>query len=222
MRWIEKGIAWLGVLLLLSGGSAALKVHTVGFGRWMTVKALVEPSEESGVDLKIRGLFVDGVLKSYTLGAMHEITDRQFAIQRIVRVNDELPSERSASRWVWKRSGWVMVDRGTGHITQLVLPEFDAELSAAEWYRDYIAYCGVSDEGDKLYAIVVQVGRRKPLVKKVIADMKEPEDLRCGSPVWERQPVRVTFSWKSDQKATYTIRGRAFVLREDEEEDDTE
>ena len=46
------------------------------------------------------------------------------------------------------------VDRLTGRVSQLNLPEFDPFYSTASWYRDYIAYCGVSEDGKKLYAVV--------------------------------------------------------------------
>jgi len=48
-------------------------------------------------------------------------------------------------------------------------PEFGSYYSVASWYRDYVAYCGVSDDGKKLYAVVFQVGRRKPVLKKPLA-----------------------------------------------------
>jgi len=63
------------------------------------------------------------------------------------------------------------VDRLTGRVSQLNLAEFDPFYSTASWYRDYIAYCGVSEDGKKLYAVVAQVGRRKPILKK---DVGEP------------------------------------------------
>ena len=46
------------------------------------------------------------------------------------------------------------------------LPEFDSFYSAASWYRDYVAYCGVGDDGKKTYAMVAQISRRKPVLKK--------------------------------------------------------
>ena len=64
---------------------------------------------------------------------------------------------------------WLPVDRLTGRVSQLNLPEFDPFYSTASWYRDYIAYCGVSEDGKKLYAVVAQVGRRKPILKKMLA-----------------------------------------------------
>ena len=94
-------------------------------------------------------------------GAPHEITERLFVVRRAFRVNDTLPGDEAAAPgWVWQRGGWLLVDRLTGHISAIALPEFDPYYSVASWYRDYAAYCGVSDDGKKLFAIVFQVGRR--------------------------------------------------------------
>jgi len=69
-----------------------------------------------------------------------------------------------------KRGGWLLVDRVSGKVSQLSLPEFDPFYSTASWYRDYVAYCGVSEDGKKLSAIVMQVGRRKPVLKKLLGE----------------------------------------------------
>ena len=112
----------------------------------------------------------------------------------------------NAARWQWQRGGWLLVDRLTGRVSQLNLPEFDPFYSTASWYRDYIAYCGVSEDGKKLYAVVAQVGRRKPILKK---DAGEPggaddPDSECPPPVWERTPMRVTFQPDDDQKLVFS------------------
>ena len=76
----------------------------------------------------------------------------------------------SALVWRWQRGGWLLVDRITGHVSPINLPEFDAFYSRAAWYRDYVAYCGISDDGKNLYAVVAQLGRRKPILKKTLGD----------------------------------------------------
>jgi len=87
------------------------------------------------------------------------------------------------------------VDRLTGRVSQLNLAEFDPFYSTASWYRDYIAYCGVSEDGKKLYAVVAQVGRRKPILKKMWrAGRDDDPDSECPAPAWTRTPMRVTFS----------------------------
>jgi hypothetical protein len=173
------------------------------------------------LDLKVRPLFVDTRLKEYTVGNPHELTDRLFAIRRAFRVNDALPTENfNAPHWQWQRGGWLLVDRLTGRVSQLNLPEFDPFYSNASWYRDYVAYCGVSDDGKRLYAVVAQVGQKKPILKK---DAGEPvgaddPDSECPAPVWERTPMRVTFQPGHDQKLVFTIRGRVVDVVNDAEE----
>ncbi len=105
----------------------------------------------------------------FVTGPSHEITERLFVVRRMFRVNDSLP-EDSTPKWPWQRGGWLLVDRVTGRISSINLPGFDALYSAASWYRDYVAYCGVSDDGKKTYAIVAQLNRRKPVLKKALAE----------------------------------------------------
>jgi hypothetical protein len=202
--------------------AATPKPHVIAFGKWTSAK-WPNATGQKLLDLKVRGLFVDTRLKEYTTGTAHELTDRLFVVRRVFRVNDALPTENSstnAPRWQWQRGGWLLVDRLTGRVSQLTLPEFDPFYSTASWYRDYIAYCGVSDDGKKLYAIVAQVGRRKPILKK---DAGEPDggddpDSECPPPLWERTPMRVTFQPDDDHKLVFSIRGRVVDVVNDAEE----
>lgn len=78
----------------------------------------------------------------------------------------------------------------TGRVSQINLPEFDPFYSTASWYRDYIACCGVSDDGKKRFAIVAQLGRRKLILKKPLGnpggeDEPEPE---CPAPPGNDSP----------------------------------
>ena len=57
----------------------------------------------------------------------------------------------------------MRVDRISGRVSPINLPEFDAVYSAVNWYRDYAAYCGVSDDGKNVYAVVAQISRRRPV-----------------------------------------------------------
>jgi hypothetical protein len=93
----------------------------------------------------------------------------------------------------------------SGKIQQLALAEFDPDSSAANWFRDYAAYCGISDDGQKISAVIIQIGRRKPLLKKSIGDANTP----CAPPVWDRDPVRVTFAQTPDKKLTFSVKSRA-------------
>ncbi len=127
-------------------------------------------------------------------------------------------------RWVWQRGGWLLVDRMTGHVSAISLPEFDSYYSVASWYRDYVAYCGVSDDGKKLFAVVFQVGRRKPVLKKPLGETTEDDmpDSECPAPAWERRPTRVTFEAGEDEKLTYAVRGHAADLVNSGDDEDGE
>ena len=208
-------ILWLAV-----GESAALpKNHVITFGKWMPVQ-WPDATGKKLLDLKVRPLYVDTRLKEYTTGTAHDLTERLFAVRRAFRVNDALPEE-NAVHWQWQRGGWLLVDRVSGKISQLSLPEFDPFYSTASWYRDYVAYCGVSEDGKKLYAVVAQVGRRKPVLKKALGepDGDDAPDSECPAPKWERAPARVTFQPDDTQKLMFSIRGRVVdVVNEPDEE----
>jgi hypothetical protein len=202
---------------------AASKPHVITFGKWTTIKWAAGPDEDKTVDAKVRPIYVDGQLKEFTQGVPHEITERLFSVRRVLRVNDALPQETAAPRWVWEPGGWLMVDRVSGHITQISMPDFDPYASPASWYRDYVAYCGVTDDGKRLEAVVVQSGKRKPVLKKEIGEASNDGEPLCAAPGWQRQPARVSFEPKAGDKLTYSIRGRAAeAAKEEEEEDATE
>jgi hypothetical protein len=194
------------------------KPHVITYGKWISAK-WPNATGEKMLDLKVRPLLIDTRVKEYTTGTPHDVTDRLFVVRRVLRINDSLPSE-SGAHWQWQRGGWLLVDRQTGHVSQLSLPEFDPFYSTASWYRDYVAYCGVSDDGKKLYAIVAQVGRRKPMLKK---DAGQPAgaadpDSECPAPAWERSPLRVTFQSDSDHKLVFSLRNRIVDVVNDAEE----
>jgi hypothetical protein len=160
----------ISFMLWIGGGVCAAipKPHVVTFGKWISAK-WPNATGEKMLDLKVRPLLVDTRLKEYTTGSPHELTDRLFVVRRAFRVNDALPNE-NAARWQWQRGGWLLVDRLTGRVSQLNLAEFDPFYSTTSWYRDYVAYCGVSEDGKKLFAIVAQVGRHKPVLKKEVGE----------------------------------------------------
>lgn len=206
----------------LSICAAVPKPHVILFGKTIAAKWPNATGQEL-LDLKVRPLLVDARLKEYSTGIPHELTDRLFVVRRAFRVNDTLPSENASAnspRWQWQRGGWLLVDRATGHISQLNLPEFDSFYSSSAWYRDYIAYCGVSEDGKKLYAVVAQVGRRKPILKKDIGEPAggDSPDSECTPPTWERTPLRVTFLSNDNQKLVFSIRGRVVDVVNDAEE----
>jgi hypothetical protein len=208
------------VLCVAVGESLALpKTHVITFGKWMSAK-WPDATGKKLLDLKVRPLYVDTRLKEYTTGPAHDVTERLFAVQRVFRLNDALP-EDSVSRWQWQRGGWLLVDRVSGKVAPLNLAEFDPFYSTASWYRDYVAYCGVSEDGKKLYAMVAQVGRRKPVLKKVLGepDGDDDPDSECPAPTWERAPARVTFQPDDTQKILFSIRSRVVDVIQDSEED---
>lgn len=161
----------LCVVLFTAAAGAAAKVHVIAFGKWTSIQWLTgRVADDRPLTLKIRALIIDGRVKEYVLGSPHEVTERLFVVRRVFRVNDSLPEDSGAPRWQWQRGGWLLVDRMTGHVSPINLPDFDTFYSAASWYRDYVAYCGVADDGKKTYAIVAQLSRRKAVLKKLLSN----------------------------------------------------
>jgi hypothetical protein len=215
----------LVALLLTSSSLAATKPHVISFGKWMSVQWMVGTNvDDTQVSIKIRALVVDGRIKEYVLGPPHEVTERLFIVRRVFRVNDALP-EDAAPKWQWQRAGWLLVDRMTGRISTVNLPEFDVVYSVSSWHRDYVAYCGVSDDGKKTFAMVAQLNRKKPVLKKpllrVLPDDAGP-DSACSVPIWQRSPTRVSFEAPGSDKQTFAIRGHIADIVNDDEEDEEE
>jgi hypothetical protein len=210
-------------MLFTSASDAATKVHVIALGKWTAAQWFPNGTEDKSLTLKMRSLFVDGRVKEYVMGPSHEVTDRLFVVRRVFRVNDSLPEE-SVPRWQWQRGGWLLVDRVTGRISPINLPEFDVYYSAATWYRDYVAYCGVSDDGKKTYAMVAQLSRRKPVLKKPlstdgVSDDAAP-DSACPVPSWQRSPMRISFEPQGSPKQTFAIRGHVVDVVNDSEDED--
>lgn len=213
--------------------SAAPRKHTVALGaaRKVPYSKAGDPSGAApGEDaLKIRALLVDGVLKEWTTGDAHDITDRSFVVRRVIRLNDALPSDKppekpaanSASPWVWQRGPWLLVDRVTGHVTALHLPDYDPGVSLVSWFRDYAAYCGVTATGKSLYAVVAQVAVRKPVLAKKLAafdPVNSPSPV-CAPPDWQREPLRISFHPAGKDAVSYDIVPGSAVLVEDSGDD---
>jgi hypothetical protein len=167
-------------------------------------------------ELKIRALLVDGVLKEWTTGEAHDVTDRSFVVRRVIRLNDSLPGDKMG-HWVWQRSSWLLVDRVMGHIAILKLPDYDAGVSQVSWFRDYAAYCGVTVTGKSLYAVVAQVAARKPVLAKKLSafDPESHADPACGLPEWQREPLRITFHPTGKDAVSFDIVPGSAVLVED-------
>jgi hypothetical protein len=197
-------------LVLIVAGSVAARTHTIAFGKWLPVKWFVTP--EKSQPMKVRSLYVDGKIREFTMGDPHDVTDRVFVVRRAFRINDTLPDdEKKVPDWKWQRGGWVAVNRDSGRVTELKLPHFDPFYSVASWYQDYVAYCGISDDGEKLYAVVAQLGQKRPVVRKEIgaAPTGDEPDSACPAPKWQKDPVRVTFAPTGIAPVSFDVRGHS-------------
>lgn len=200
----------LVVVLFLAGSvafAASSRGHLIAFGPWIKVRLFIGPEADRVQEMKIRSLNIDSRSREFTIGEPHDVTDRMFVVRRAYRMNDALASQPD---WKWQRDGWLMVDRTSGRISKVNLPDFDPFYSVVSWFRDYAAYCGVS-EGQKLYAIVSQLGQRKPVVRTYISAARagDDPDSECAAPVWQKEPTRVSFAPTEGQKLSFTIRGRS-------------
>ncbi|MDR3726167.1 MAG: hypothetical protein P4K86_03900 [Terracidiphilus sp.] len=210
--------------------AAPRKVHIVvlGAGKRVAYSKKGDPAgAASGEEaLKIRPLIVDGVVKEWTSGDAHDVTDRSFVVRRVLRINDALPGDKQGpgdklGHWVWQRGPWLLVDRVNGHATALKLPDYDPGVSHVSWFRDYGAYCGLTASGKSLYAVVAQVAGRKPvLAKKLDAfDVQNHADPVCAVPDWQREPLQVTFHPTGKDAVSYNIVLGSAVLVEDSGDD---
>jgi hypothetical protein len=202
--------------------AATRKTHTVALGGVKRVpysKAGDPSGAASGEDvLKTRPLIVDGTVKEWTTGELHNVTDRSFVVRRAIRLNDALPGEKTGmERWVWQRGPWLLVDRVTGHYSALKLPDFDPGVSQTSWFRDYAAYCGVTAGSKSLYAVVAQVAAHKAILAKKLAafDAASHTEPVCGQPEWQRDPLRVTFHPTGKDSVSFQIVPGSAVLVED-------
>jgi hypothetical protein len=210
-----RGALLLLVLALSPFLYGAAEPHVITFGKPYSVPWFVGSAENTKLQLNIRPLYVDGKLREFTVGKSRDITDHSFVVRQAYRINDQLPQEpRSAVKWKWQRGGWLLVDRQTGRVSRLNLPDFEPFYSAATWFRDYVAYCGISEDGEKLYAVVAEIGHKKPLVRSPLGNARNADqpDSECDAPTWQRPPVQVTFAPKNGKPVTFQIRGQSAGL----------
>jgi hypothetical protein len=205
---------------LTTASWCATKPHTVALGSVRKEPYSVEGdpagAQKAERELKVRPLVVDGKVKEWTTGDAHDVTDRSFAVRRAVRINDSLPSDH-APRWVWQRGPWLLVDRETGKVTALHLPDFDAGVSEVVWFRDYAAYCGLNAGEKQLFAVVAQVAARRPLLAKKLGawDPADHPNPACGAAVWQREPLQVSFQPTGAAAVSFDLMGASAVLVED-------
>jgi hypothetical protein len=220
------------VTLLLAMMPSALiaagpKMHTVTLGPFHKVPytqpdATPDTKNDETSSLKVRPLFVDDRQKEWTVGEIHDITDRTFTVRRALRINDSLPGD-GAQHWIWQPGPWLSVDRVTGHITALHLPDFDAAVSDVVWFRDYAAYCGTATTAKGgLYAVVAQLGGRKAVVQRLVGKWPQTDHFIpvCQPAQWQRLPTRVTLKPTGGEAATYDVVGTASIVEEGDNGDD--
>jgi hypothetical protein len=212
-------------VLTASAFASTRKQHVVGLGAPKKV-AYSQAGDPSGALageewLKIRPLVVDDQIKEWTTGDSHDVTDRTFVVRRAIRLNDALPGDKPGAQkehWVWQRGPWLMVDRITGHVIALKLPDYEPGVSQVSWFRDYGAYCGLTASGKTLYAVVAQIAARKPvLAQKLDAYTPDPEHKlpACIPPDWQRDPLRITFHQVGSGDFMYELAAGSAVLVED-------
>jgi hypothetical protein len=212
--------------------AAPAKVHVVALGAARKVPYIPSGATSSPPDkqakpgdaitLKVRPLTVDGNQKEWTTGDAHDVTDRSFTIRRALRLNDQLPGD-ATPRWSWQPGPWLLIDRTTGHITALHLPDFDADISDAIWFRDYAAYCGTATTvKGGLFAIVAQLGARRAVVQKQLGKWPQtsPPTPVCKLAQWQRTPLRVTLQLTGGDPMTFDVIGAASLIEEGDNSED--
>jgi hypothetical protein len=241
------------LVALTAAQAAGRKAHVVVLGAARRVH-YSKSGDPAGAlpletELKIRALLVDGALKEWTTGDAHDVTDRSFVVRRVIKLNNALPENSAPSEgpavagksqeaadkvnavkkapaesWVWQRGPWLLVDRVTGRITALKLPDYDPGVSQVSWFRDYGAYCGLTASGKSLYAVVAQVAARKAVLSKKLAtfDAERPPEPVCGAVEWQREPLRVTFHPTGKDAASFDLTPGSAVLVEESDEADTD
>ena len=238
------GITFVALAALFAAPAARPAPHkphvvVLGAARKVAYSKAGDPAGAAAGDseLKIRALIVDGAVKEWTTGESHDVTDRSFVVRRAIKLNDALPSDKTdktaagdkpsektapaANRWVWQRGPWLLVDRVTGHVVALKLPDYDPGVSQVSWFRDYGAYCGVTASGKSLFAVVAQVAARKPVLAKRLAafDPESHPEPVCAAAEWQREPLRVTFHPIGRDAVSFDVVPGSAVLVEDTGDD---
>jgi hypothetical protein len=218
------GLALAAAFLLPGVARCVAKPHSVALGS-VRREPYSEQGDPAGAQkdekvLLVRPLVVDGKVKEWTTGEAHDVTDRSFAVRRAVRLNDSLPSDHGP-HWVWQRGPWLLVDRQSGKVTALHLPDFDPGVSDVAWFRDYAAYCGLNAGGKQLFAVVAQVEARRPLLAKKLGawDAADHPSPACATATWQRDPLRISFQPTGGAAVSYDLVGTSAVLVEDGDED---
>ena len=227
MSRLSTAISMILLAILSSAQALAVrKPHLVLLGapRKVAYSRLGDPAGASSdeKELRIRALIVDGLVKEWTTGEAHDITDRSFVIRRAIRLNDTLPGDAAkAPKWVWQRGPWLLIDRTTGHASLVKLPDYDPGVSRPVWFRDSAAYCGLSASGKQLYALVAQVAARKAILSKKIGAFDPAAELpACAPAEWQRDPLRVVFHPAGREPMSFALLpGSALLMEEADDEE---
>lgn len=221
-----KMIAAFLCAMLVTPGFCSQMSHIVILGKG---KPVAFPRSEFSSDASVgqtnsvvRPLLVDGQVKEWTVGPPHNVTDRTFVVRRASRVNDALPDERR-DRWVWESGPWLLIDRLSGHVTVLHLPDYNPALSKVVWFRDYAAYCGVSSTGKSLNAVVFQIGARKATLSKELKALtfSRSEEQSCPGIGWQKDPLRVVFREANGEERGFNVVGNLAIQTGEGEEDNS-
>jgi hypothetical protein len=197
------------------------RLHAVVLGAVRSVPfapadATADEKKEDTLILKVRPLIVDEREREWTTGNLHEVTERSFVVRRVMRLNDAL-AEDHGPHWTWVPGSWLLVDRVTGHITALHLPNFDSAISDVVWYRDYAAYCGIgSGAHDGLFAVVAEIGARRAVATRRVGDWPQSNHFIpvCQPAHWERTPIRVTLQPTGGTAVTFNVVGSSSLVEE--------
>jgi hypothetical protein len=209
--------------LPLAMRAAPPKTHAVALGGMRRVpytpaEATADNKSEEATTLRVRPLLVDSQQKEWTTGDAHDVTERTFVIRRALRINDALPGE--PQRWTWQPGPWLMVDRTTGHITALRLPDFDPEISDVVWFRDYAAYCGIATTAKGgLVAVVAELGAHKAVLQKPIGPWPQANAAHpvCARASWQRTPMRATIQPTGGTAMTFDVVGTSSLVEDGDE-----
>ncbi len=218
------------------------KPHSAAVGKPVSV-AWTDLKSGTRMTMPVRPVIVDGRRKAWALGDPHDVTDHSFTVLTVQHLNDALPGEKP--HFIWKATGWSLVERTTGHVSEVKFAGYDPELSGLSWFRDYAAYCAVSASGKGVSAVVSELGSRKAIARKKLSAW--PRDLPAappraavtklngkpalnvvdGSPMpsictkidWQREPARVTISLlPGEASATLDVGTGAASSAEDKDE----
>lgn len=225
MHTLRAALASLVLCCCALTAAATPKAHSVTLGAMRRVpysppESTADTRAQDATTLRVRPLLVDGSQREWTVGELHDVTDRSFTIRRAMRLNDALPGEQP--KWTWQPGPWLLVDRVSGHIAALHLPAFDPAVSEVAWFRDYAAYCGITTTArGGLVAVVAQLGARKAVAESLISKWPLAPAPRpaCGPVRWERTPMRAILQPTGGAPVTFTVVGTSSLIEEGDSEE---